>query len=851
MMASFTSERHERIFRDTLSCLHRLGYRGELLQEGYYFNDCFAPGNPLREAPTAAFGETPLSYDSACFAVLLPDRRPPPTQILDYRALGAPFALEVREDCVVHWRVARNAAQVRTLGQVPASDLGTYFGREAERWRPREVMRAKNISLRSEVRQLDFIDLGLVPAIEAEVGEKVDRLLKEAVSEAAALHQNRTGGSADTREVFRLVFRVLAGKILHDRDVAGFRQFGTQPDPTDLLSKVADYYRDQTPVLRGRAEQEAVVQRLWPAFSFRNLSVEALAYIYENTLVDPGTRRGQGVHSTPRSVAQYLVHRLPLEDIPRDALRIVEPCSGHGIFLVAALKRLRDLLPAAWDGKQRHDYFVKVLEGYEKDPFAVEVSKLCLLLADFPNPNSWRVKEADIFASPEFDRSLRQARVVLCNPPFEDFAPSDPARRSHDLRKPVAVLNKTLEAAPAGALLGFVLPRKFIDGRGYAEARRKVIRRFKAVEIVALPDSIFHIARLETCLLLGKVPGRGAAKVSVSFAEVTGRDRGSFLNEHAVSRRDEALKTETEAIRSLAIAPLSEIWERLKSAPTLSHAADIHRGVEWQQPFEEAKYLSLTPKPDFVAGTNSAHGHYKCFERPDSIYLCDKREFRRGGSWDLPWAVPKVAMNAVRVSQVGPWKIAAFVDDTPTRYSQNFHCLWPKGAWTPKVIAALLNGPVAAAFVASRETSKHIPKNVLGRLPLPRLRPDQVAAIERLVDAYLAARRNPGAPDLPLWSTGGQEAPAKRLLLQLDAETLRAYGLSPRLERLLLDYFRGAQRPVPFDFGDYFPPDFTATIPLWQYISAEFSRCTGQHLLDSLPEITDPALAAMLEDVGQ
>jgi len=853
MTTDFMSERHERIYRETLSCLRRLGFHGQLLQEHYNFNDWFAPDNPCRQAPAAAFGQTPLSYDSACFAVLLPDGRQVPRQILDYRALGAPFAMEVREDAVVPWRVGRDASQVRALGQIPADALRRYFEAKAEQWSPPEVLRAKNISLRSDVRQLDFIDLGLIPAIEAEVGEKLDRLLREAVAEAEALYQKRTGEKGDTREVFRLVFRVLAGKILHDREVAGFRQFRDQPNPADLLSKVADYYKDAAPVLAGQAERQAVIERLWPAFSFQNLSVEILAYIYENTLIDPETRQEQGIHSTPRSVARYIVHHLPLEGIPRDELRIVEPCSGHGIFLVAALKRLRDrdLLPASWDGKQRHDYFVKVLEGYEKDPFAVEVSKLCLLLADFPNPDGWRVKEADVFKSPEFDRSLRQARVVLCNPPFEDFELTHPARREHAIRKPAAVLNKVLSLLPADGLIGFVLPRKFIDGRSFAEARREVVRRFKEVEIVALPDSVFHVARLETCLLLGKAASKGGNQVLVSFAEVTGHDRQRFLHEHAVSRRDSGTKTDTEAVQDLAVPRLGEVWERLKSFPALSYAATIHRGIEWKQPFDEKKYLSLTPGPGFAPGVNSAEHQFACFERPPQTYLSTRPEHQRGNAWDLPWGLPKVVMNAVRVSQIGPWKIAAFTDDSEARYSQNFHCLWPKGAWTIKTIAALLNGPVAAAFVATRETSKHITKTVLERVPIPHLEPDQAAAIERLVDAYLLVRSNTAAPDLPLWSLGNGEPDAKRILLQIDAEILKAYKLPPRLERLLLDYFRGAKRPVPFEFGDYFPVDFTATIPLWQYISSDFAKCTAEHLLSNLPKITDPALVEMLENAGQ
>jgi hypothetical protein len=851
MTTDFTSERHERIYRETLSCLRRLGFRGQLLQQRYNFNDWFAPGNPPRQAPAAAFGQTPLSYDSACFAVLLPDRRQVSSQILDYRALGAPFAMEVREDAVVPWRVGRDASQVRALELIPADALHRYFDANAEQWSPPEVLRAKNISLRSDVRQLDFIDLGLIPAIEAEVGEKLDRLLREAVAEAEAIYQKRTGEKGDTREVFRLVFRVLAGKILHDRGVAGFRQFKDNPNPADLLSKVADYYRDRAPVLAGQAERRAVVERLWSAFSFQNLSVEVLAYIYENTLIDPQTRQDLGIHSTPRSVARYIVHHLPLEGIPRDELRIVEPCSGHGIFLVAALKRLRDLVPASWDGKQRHDYFVKVLEGYEKDPFAVEVSKLCLFLADFPNHNGWRVKEADVFKSPEFDRSLHRARVVLCNPPFEDFELTHPARREHAIRKPAAVLNKVLSLLPADGLIGFVLPRKFIDGRAFAETRREVLRRFKEVEIVELPDSIFHIARLETCLLLGKAASEGGNQVSVSFAEVTSHDRQRFLHEHAVSRRNSAVKTDTEAVQDLAVPLLGEVWERLKSLPTLSDAATIHRGVEWKQPFDEKNYLSPTPGPGFAPGVNSAERQFACFERPRQIYLSTRPEHRRGNAWDLQWGLPKVVMNAVRVSQTGPWKIAAFTDDSPALYSQNFHCLWPKGAWTTKTIAALLNGPVAAAFVATRETSKHITKTVLLRVPIPHLQPDQAAALGRLVDDYLLVRSNTAAPDLPLWSAGNGESAAKRILLQIDAEILKAYKLPPRLERLLLDHFRGAKRPVPFDFGDYFPVGFTATIPLWQYLSSDFAKCTAEYLLGKLPKITDPALVEMLENAGQ
>src|SRR5205807_6837170 len=107
--------------------------------------------------------------------------------------------------------------------------------------------------------------------------------------------------------------------------------------PDEALDRVSAYYKDEHHVLEDSATRQVVAEGLWKGISFRNLSVEALAYIYENTLVDDETRRRYGTHSTPHSIARYIIHHLGLETLNPDDRRIVEPCSGHGIFLVAAL----------------------------------------------------------------------------------------------------------------------------------------------------------------------------------------------------------------------------------------------------------------------------------------------------------------------------------------------------------------------------------------------------------------------------------------------------------------------------------------------------------------------------------
>jgi hypothetical protein len=87
------------------------------------------------------------------------------------------------------------------------------FRRNAEHWRPQVVHRAKSLGRAQTAYQLDFVDLGLLPAIEHEVEDKLDRLLHQVVEELMA------GLGAEQEEaVFRTTFGLLAAKILLDRE---------------------------------------------------------------------------------------------------------------------------------------------------------------------------------------------------------------------------------------------------------------------------------------------------------------------------------------------------------------------------------------------------------------------------------------------------------------------------------------------------------------------------------------------------------------------------------------------------------------------------------------------------------
>lgn len=845
MFDEFRSERQKRMFEAVLSGVKSLGYRRDLCVQGYAFSDWFSGGGEKITVPAAAFARHPSDYDSACIAIFLQSGNP-----RQYRSLGAPFGIEVQDNGIVPWVIGRDQATTRApIGRIPADAFGRFIASVKGKWSPRQVLRAKNIGKDSGTNELDFVDLGLIPALEGEIRQKLHAMLSEALKAGQLACRRATGHDPDSEELYRLVFRLLAGKVFHDRNVGVFRQLDANDDPRAVLLAVCEYYQEPNNYLTNYEAQQAVAAALWTDLSLQNLSVDALAFVYENTLVDNALRRDNGIHSTPHRIARYVVERLPLESIPERDRIVVEPCSGHGVFLVAALKRLRDLLDPSWDARRRHRYFAERLLGFERDPFAREVNKLCLTLADFPNPNGWNLEPADVFASHKLDHALRNARIVLCNPPFEPFSRTERQKYGPAVgtSKPLEVLRRTLCYAHPAANLGFVLPLPFLDGNGYRAVRGELAGRFRHLEIVALPDTVFRHAHVESVLLLAA--GARMGQVTVHFREVKKPQLATFCHNGSVAREARSTFTVEEAeTNGFRVPVLREIWEHFHDLPTLGSISEIHRGVEWKAPFDEDSYISITERRGWWKGLRNVEEGFESYSLPRPVWLNPDPVCRLYDAWSLLWSRPKVIANAATKS-LGAWRLAAAPDASGLVCTQRYHCLWPTKDWGIKALAALLNSPVVSAFIASREGKRDVRKKTLEACPVPNFTAGDLLALEGLVDAYMDAMNESPENRLPLWGGGSWEVRARRVLLDMDALILRGYGLPPWLERQLLDFFRGEERPVPFAFGDYFPAEFVPNLPLHVFISSGFQASTARRIAPHLPELRDPALTDALEEV--
>ncbi|HQN19815.1 MAG TPA: hypothetical protein PKV86_11770, partial [Syntrophobacteraceae bacterium] len=291
-----------------------LGYVDQLLQVDYEFDDASAAGTRELRVPMATFAQWPPSYRNACIGVLTANGRAGPEHVSAHRALGAPMFFEVYPDRADRYQVVASG-QALFLESIQAPYIPRAFELNRQKWMPDAIFRAKAIAPLTGSVQLDFVDIGLLPALKGMIHGKLDRLLKEILFEATAVYKRNTKGfELDDTSLFRMVFRCLAAKIFKDRRHPGN---WTLPDAQTVINEIQRFYGfegvDSGRILDEPNTQQLVWDKFRNAFNFQNISVDDLAFIYENTLIRKETRKQFGIHSTPPAIAELMVDRLPVE----------------------------------------------------------------------------------------------------------------------------------------------------------------------------------------------------------------------------------------------------------------------------------------------------------------------------------------------------------------------------------------------------------------------------------------------------------------------------------------------------------------------------------------------------------
>lgn len=214
-------------------------------------------------------------------------------------------------------------------------------------------------------------------------------------------------------------------------------------------------------------------------------------------------RKARGAFFTPPPVARFIAHWA----VDDRAAKVLEPSAGDAVFLVEAVRRLREL--------SVEDAEVPVVAGVEIHPASARIAQDRVASAG----GRVSMQVSDFFSvDPEanFD-------AVIGNPPFiryQDFT-GDGRKRSREAALRAGVALSGLASSWAafvvhsalflreGGRLGLVLPAELLSVNYASPVRRFLFQSFASVDLVMFEEQIFADAEADVVLLLAAGFGRG------------------------------------------------------------------------------------------------------------------------------------------------------------------------------------------------------------------------------------------------------------------------------------------------------------------------------------------------------
>lgn len=777
----------------------------------------------------AGFAYQPFDARSACVAAFPSVGEDSHDGALGRRLLGAPVLFAVGEDHYEVWRPGHDEA-TRVPPPIPTNEIAGFIRRHRAELTPHRLYQAKSYGRLpdSDLQLPLFVDPGVLLYAEEQLGKRLTAAVVDAIGELT------TGAKQDPDWALKATFRLLAAKILKDKRVPRF----SSADLSDVdrsLQRVEKHYSSQDPLPITSDSQRkrllAAVRVFNQVGNLRNLTTEALADVYEQALISAETRKVHGTHKTPACLVDYIVWQLAdwINEIPIERLQVFEPACGHAPFLVSAMRLLRTLglKPPRGD---MSGFLRERLLGIETDPFALEIARLSLTVADEPNPDGWdRIERGDMFRGNYLEATAQASTVLFANPPYEGD-------------KSLRLLERTLPHLPLGAVFGVVVPATllFSDKKAPKQLREWLIGHCQLGEVSLFPDGVFTFADQECTILLGRRLPDGAPTraMRTRLRRVREDDREAFLHDYkfTTSRIVSQSRFAEQPEKVLWIPEFDEeIWSWLRHLPTLASVVDSPgKGLEYLGKSDLPKNAVTVQDNSFpgsVEGFDRLNGNWWIHEHPRVRHFnIHESVLRRPGTGRD--RVDQVLVNHFPIGR-GKWRLKPFIDRSGRVFASSLISVRPLDRHLPlEYLWALCASPLAQFYAYCFTLKRNIHTGVLGSMPIPRAGDRDVVRISRMAKDYLrtASRRR-----TVLEQSGSSESSLLRLLRQLDAEILRLYALPAHAERLLLDQFAGEQRPgVPVEFTSYYPRDFTVDVPLYAYLSEPFQRA----LRGESPELT-------------
>ncbi|MBX3449963.1 MAG: SAM-dependent DNA methyltransferase [Planctomycetaceae bacterium] len=771
--------------------------------------------------PLVGFAQLPTDSRSAC-VVVLAESPEPRKSVEACRAIGAPLVFVCCRDSLQWWKQGRDSAE--WLESVPAAKIDTFFCAHQDQFSPEAIYRAKTLGrVRSEY-QLDFVDVGVMPLIEEEVGTALSRL----ISRNVAGLKSRLGWDDVTSEqghwLLQTVFWLVSGKILRDKQVPSFADIDLG-DIEDVFLRVARHYGTEPFKVGSKQKLEALRESAHVIEQFSSLALtttESLAYVYENTLISTQTRSQLGTHSTPSYLVDYVLGHLAdwIEEIPENERSVFEPACGHAAFLVSAMRLLTQLLPYEKAvPSRRGPYLRNRLHGTDVDAFALELARLSLTLTDIPNPDGWDLRVEDMFIGDRLRNHAKGNTILLANPPFAKFEDEELTKYSNaDIEiviknKAAEMLRLTLPQLKPGSVFGFVLPQSILHGSFAKDVRHFLINNFELREVALFPDKVFQFSDAESAVIIGRrLENALRRRPQLRFRRIREWQLPKFRQTYEApsSRIIDQSRFQAAPSHQMLVPDLEEVWLALRDNPKAADVATLRQGLIYHGTMNlptEAQTYSENKFPDAQEGFVRFQRDIQLHDLPKPYWMSLDRATIRTNVIGSTNGTPQVLMNYAPVSR-GPWRLKALLDRHGHPITSRFIFLRPTSC-SLESLWGIINSPVANAFTFCHLGKRDHLVSVIQNIPMPDR--DDLSDLETAVATYFSAA-----------SEGANTKSLQALMSQIDAVVMRMYDLPIELEQSLLSLFSGWQRAgVPFEQTRFLPEQLEGKLRFAEFVDYE------------------------------
>lgn len=792
------------------------GYRNDLLRNNFVLNG--------KTVPIVGFSQIPFDTRTSC-VIIGNVGADPKRQVEEFRPIGAPLVFLIREGELQWWRLG--ASSTEWIESVREDHIDDFFEKNKASFAPDAIYRAKTWGRFRHEHQLHFVDIGLMPLVESEIGHALERLIERNVS---SLKSRLNWGEAMTDEqghwLLKSVFWLVSAKILKDKGVDSFSGIDLTNIEQTFATLARHYGTPAIPVSSKLKTSglENVASDISRFSSLALATTESLAYVYENTLISSATRSELGTHSTPPYLVDYIVGQLAewIEQMQPEERSVFEPACGHAAFLVSATRLLTELLPQNKSTLgRRRQYLRSRIHGIDRDPFALELARLALTLADIPNPDGWDLQPVDMFLTDDIEKQASQNTILLANPPFEKFTQAERKKYSNSklgfkyLYKATETLSRAIRALNPGAVFGVVLPQTFLHNAESRDFRQFICEHCELKEICLFPDKVFSFADAESAIIIGR---RTDDRQALNNNEIRYRHVREPMLDHF--KKNFEASTESLVVQSdfnagngwtFKVPDLAEVWKWLEKNPKLDEFARVGQGLIYhgkQLPAGAITY-SQSRFDGAVRGFVRFDSGLEIHSLPAEFWLNISDDVVKANKIGTITNVPQVLLNYAPSSR-GPWRLKALKDSRGHAVTSRFIVVRPladSNVQDLNVYWAILNSPVANSFAFSHLSKRDNLAGLLQQFPLPQRGAD-CSRLSELVAAYFDRTAN----------TKKYKIELSDILTQIDIEVLRLYGLPLPLEQMVLSMFEGYRRVgVPFEFTRYIPSDVPGAIRYEQF----------------------------------